>query len=330
MLHTARIQTPSRRSQIAMPHKRETAGHVPAPASAPATAIHCVTVCATIESRNDRRAYTSTSPHEERSVAAAGCRPWPARCTSPATPCRAPAATERPPIRPAPRPHPVSFLFPSPASSLLHGCVCAGLSRAALPRETDPRSVPKAARRSSGAAARVGPFPGSPGLAGRAFRARAAPGPARARARMREAEFGRSGDAAFGPFSPEVEIPEKLFDAARTPKNMQPMPSNADNCRTFRYAPQPRSVTAAWRSHHWSAGPKAAAGIRPCRLVIERHNSGAWIRAKTSAQGAVNRHSWEIAFPCTYSSVTICQYMLQLQEVAAPALLLGSAATRSC
>lgn len=328
MLHTARIQTPSRRSQIAMPHKRETAGHVPAPASAPATAIHCVTVCATIESRNDRRAYTSTSPQEERSVAAAGCRPWPARRTSPAAPWRAPAATPRPPMRPAP---PLSCAVPGAgfvcrSRMRLCGSVCARQCRA----QTDPRSVPKAARRSSGAAARVGPFPGSPGLAGRAFRVRAAPGPARARARMREAEFGRSGDAAFGPFSPEVEIPEKLFDAARTPKNMQPMPSNADNCRTFRYAPQPRSVTAAWRSHHWSAGPKAAAGIRPCRLVIERHNSGAWIRAKTSAQGAVNRHSWEIAFPCTYSSVTICQYMLQLQEVAAPALLLGSAATRSC
>ena len=177
----------------------------------------------------------------------------------------------------------------------LRGSVCARHCRA----QTDPRGVPKAARRSSGAAARVGPFPGSPGLAGRAFRARAAPGPARARARMREAEFGRSGDAAFGPFSPEVEIPEKLFDAARTPKNMQPMPSNADNCRTFRYAPQPRSVTAAWRSHHWSAGPKAAAGIRPCRLVIERHNSGAWIRAKTSAQGAENGLGWRSQLACS-------------------------------
>ena len=178
--------------------------------------------------------------------------------------------------------------------------------RAAMPRADAPRDGHKAARRTAAAAARFGPFPGSPGLAGRAFRAYAAPGADPAPARMRDAEFGRSGDAAFGPFSPEVEIPKKFLTPRARRRTCRQLPPNAVNCRTFRSPAQQRRARLGRAPHHWSAGPKAAAGTRPCRPVFERHNSGTWIRAKTNAQGAENGPGREDTFPCTYSSVIIC------------------------
>ena len=313
-----------------MPNKQRSAGHAPAPvpapeyapayAPAPAIVFRPVTVSATTRSCSNRPRQTSPSSNAERGVAAAGCRPRPARGTSPAAPWRAPAATPRPSTRPAPAPTPRRTRLPPPPSCAvpvsgagfapaprmrLCGSVCARPCRAQTRRE----AMHKAARRTAGAAARFGPYSGSPGLAGSAFRARAAPGAAPAPARTRQAGFDRSGDAAYGPFSPEVQSPEKTFDAARTPGNM---PTVAAKCRQVPHFSvarrnERRARCNAWRSHHWSAGPKAAVRTRPCRPVFERHNSGAWIRAKSSALGVENRPGREDAFPCTYSSVTICQ-----------------------
>ena len=223
--------------------------------------------------------------------------------------CALPCARSHPACA---RSHPASARAPGPAPTLCHCCFRRRLRpcstdasvrvclRAALPRADAPRS------RAQG---RTQDPPG-PRRALALFPARQA-SPEGLFVRLRPRVRTLRGPVCERPNLADRAMPLLAHSHQRygaPKKNLTPrarsrsygqMPPNADNCRTFRRAPQRRHPSATRRSHHWSAGPKAAAGMRPCRPVIERHNSGAWIRAKTSAQGAENGLGWRSQLACS-------------------------------
>ena len=140
-----------------------------------------------------------------------------------------------------PRPHPVSFPFPSPTSSLLHGCVCAGLSaRGIAARRRPAKPCPRLHAGAPGPRRALALFPARQASPEGLFvrlrpRVRTLLGPVCERPNLADQAMPLSGHS-----HQRYGAPKKNLTPRARSRSCGQMPPNADNCRTFRRAPQRR------------------------------------------------------------------------------------------